>query len=80
VSGSVHVAFGGIAFAASIPLLLRTYHRFQTRVTSAIALSVLGMAGMFSPSTFVIGPAISGGESGSKQRAIETPTVDRHDR
>jgi len=68
--------FGGIAFAASIPFLLRIYHRFGTWVAPAIALAV--MAAMFSFSTFVIGPAISGEENETKRPVTEQPTVDEH--
>jgi len=68
--------FAGIALAVSIPFLLRIYHRFRTWVAPAIALAV--MAGMFSLSTFVIGPAISGGDSGTEQPRIEQPKVDEH--
>ena len=68
--------FAGIALVVSIPFLLRIYHRFGTWVAPAIALAV--MAGMFSLSTFVIGPAITGGESENKQPRIEQPTVDEH--
>lgn len=68
--------FAGIALVVSIPFLLRIHRRFRTWVAPAIALIV--MAGMFSLSTFVIGPAISGSDTGVNQPRIEQPTVDEH--
>lgn len=68
--------FAGIALAASIPFLLRIYRRFRTWAAPAIALAV--MAAMFSLSSFVIGPAISGGESSNPQPEIERPAPDHH--
>lgn len=68
--------FAGIALAVSIPLLLRIHRRFRTWVAPAIALAV--MAGMFSLSTFVIGPAISGDDGGTKQPRVKQPSVDQH--
>ena len=67
--------FAGIALGASIPLLLRIRRRFGTWVAPGIALAV--MAAMFSLSTFVIGPAISGDDS-TPQPPIEHPTDDPH--
>ncbi len=68
--------FAGIALVVSIPFLLRIHRRFRTWVAPAIALAV--MAAMFSLSSFVIGPAISGGESSNPQPAVEQPAVDEH--
>jgi len=68
--------FAGIALAVSVPFLLRIYRRFHTWVAPAIAFAV--MVGTFSLSTFVIGPAISGGDSGTEQPGIEQPTLDEH--
>lgn len=68
--------FGGIALVVSIPFLMRIYRRFRTWVAPAIALAV--MAGMFSLSPFVIGPAIGGDDSGTKQPRNEQPAVDEH--
>jgi hypothetical protein len=59
--------FAAIAIAASIPLLLRIYRRFGTWIAPATALAV--MAAAFSLSSFVIGPAISGGDESSSQPA-----------
>ena len=52
--------FAAIGFVAAIPFLLRLYRRFRTWRAPAIALAVF--AAMFSLSSFVIGPAISGGD------------------
>lgn len=69
--------FAGIALVVSIPFMLRIHRRFRTWVAPAIALVV--MAGMFSLSTFVIGPAISGDDGGTtKQPRIEQPSLDEH--
>ena len=62
--------FAVIALVISIPFLVRIYRRFGTWIAPAIALVV--MAVMFSLSTFVIGPAISGEDTpsrGSAERA-----------
>lgn len=65
--------FAGIALVVSIPFLLRIYRRFRTWVAPAIALGL--MAAAFSLSSFVIGPAIAGGdESPTPQPGIQQPT------
>ena len=65
VAGSGGTAlFGVLGLLASIPLLLRLRRRFGTWRAPAIGLLIF--AAMFSVSTFVIGPAISGaGGAGS---------------
>lgn len=63
------VLFAAIGFVAAIPFLRRLHRRFATWKAPAIALAIF--AAMFSLSSFVIGPAISGGES--KQPSIEQP-------
>jgi hypothetical protein len=50
--------FGVIAVVVSIPFLLRLYRRFRTWTAPAIAVTV--MAVMYTVSSLVIGPAISG--------------------
>lgn len=60
--------FAAIGFGAAIPFLVRLHHRFRTWRAPAIALVVF--VGMFSLSNFVIGPAITGGES-------DTPSVEQ---
>ncbi len=55
------VLFAAIGFVAAIPFLRRLYRRFQTWNAPAIALAVF--AAMFSLSSFVIGPAISGDDA-----------------
>jgi len=66
------VLFAAIGFVAAIPFLLRLYRRFRTLVAPATALAIF--AAMFSLSSFVIGPLISGGDSGAKPTpGIEQP-------
>lgn len=55
------VLFAAIGFVAAIPFLRRLHRRFQTWKAPAIALAVF--AAMFSLSSFVIGPAIAGGDA-----------------
>lgn len=65
--------FAAIGFVAAIPFLLRLHRRFRTWKAPALALAVF--AAMFSLSSFVIGPAIAGGEeSPPAQPGIEQPT------
>lgn len=65
--------FAAIALAVSIPFLLRIYRRFKTWLAPAIALALMATA--FSLSSFVIGPAIAGGnESPSPQPGVEQPS------
>jgi hypothetical protein len=62
VAGSGGTAlFGGVGLIASIPLLLRLRRRFGTWLAPAIGLAVF--IAMFTISTLVIGPAISGADS-----------------
>ncbi len=64
--------FAAIGFALSIPFLLRLYRRFKTWVAPAVALAIF--VAVFSFSTFVIGPLITGGGGGgSKQPGIQQP-------
>lgn len=66
------VLFAAIGFVAAIPFLIRIYRRFRTWVAPAIALAIF--AAMFSLSSFVIGPLISGGEDGGNDKpGIEQP-------
>ena len=60
-----------------MPFLLRVYRGFKTWIAPATALAI--MAVMFSISSFVIGPLISGEESESPpQPGIEQPAGDEH--
>jgi hypothetical protein len=64
--------FAAVGFLAAIPFLLRLYRRFHTWRAPALALAVF--AAMFSLSSFVIGPAISGGDEPAKPGpGIEQP-------
>ena len=64
--------FAAIGFVLSIPFLLRLYRRFKTWVAPAIALGIF--VAVFSFSTFVIGPLITGdGGGGSNQPGLQQP-------
>jgi hypothetical protein len=69
------VLFAAIGFAAAIPFLLRLHRRFATWRAPAIALAIF--AAMFSLSSFVIGPAISGGDESSRP-GIEQDGHEQH--
>ena len=53
--------FAAIGFVASVPFLVRLHRRFGSWRVPAIALAVF--AAMFTFSSLVIGPAISGGDT-----------------
>ena len=64
--------FAALGFLAAIPFLLRLYRRFRTWKAPALALAVF--AAMFSLSSFVIGPVISGEDEPARpQPGIEQP-------
>ena len=63
--------FGAIGFVAAVPFLVRLYGRFRTWVAPATALALFVV--MFSISSFVIGPLITGGDSAAEQPGIEQP-------
>ena len=65
------VLFGVVGLVASVPMLWRLRRRFDTWWAPSIALVVF--AAMFSLSTFVVGPLISGGEDAFRGGG-ETPT------
>lgn len=67
--------FALVGFAAAIPFLLRLRRRFGSWRAPALALAVF--AAMFSLSSFVVGPAIAGGDA-SPSPASEQPG-DGHD-
>ncbi len=69
------ILFAAIGFAAAIPFLRRLHRRFRTWRAPAIALAVFGL--MFSLSSFVIGPAISGDDAPSRP-GIEQVGRDQH--
>ncbi|MER6591368.1 hypothetical protein ABT214_05840 [Micromonospora purpureochromogenes] len=68
--------FGVIGLVASVPLLLRLHRRFASWWAPAIALAVF--AAMFSLSTFVIGPAISGVSDAAPGGDSPAPTSTDH--
>ena len=67
--------FAAIGFVAAIPFLRRLHRRFQTWRAPAIALAIF--AAMFSLSSFVIGPAISGDDAPTRP-GIEQGGHDQH--
>jgi hypothetical protein len=69
------VLFAAIGFVAAIPFLRRLHRRFGTWRAPAIALALF--AAMFSLSSFVIGPAISGGDAPA-QPGIEQNGHEQH--
>lgn len=69
------VLFAGVAVVVSVPFLLRLHRRFGTWLAPAIAFVV--MAALFSLSSFVIGPAISGTDPASPTSPSLSP-VDQH--
>ncbi|HXV34503.1 MAG TPA: hypothetical protein VD769_10885, partial [Gaiellaceae bacterium] len=71
--GAVGTAlFFAIGIVASIPFLLRLHRRFRTWRAPAIALAIF--VGLFSLSSFVIGPAISGTDDPAQPRpGIDQP-------
>lgn len=68
--------FALIALVGSVPLLLRIHRRFRSWVAPAIAFAV--MAALFSLSSFVIGPAISGDDGSPQTPVAEHTSVDEH--
>ena len=67
--------FAALGFVAAIPFLRRLHRRFKTWRAPAIALAIF--AAMFSLSSFVIGPAISGDEAPA-QPGIEQGHEEHH--
>ncbi len=67
--------FAAIGFVAAIPFLRRLHRRFGTWRAPAIALALLAV--MFSLSSFVIGPAISG-DSAPARPGIEQGGHEQH--
>ncbi len=67
--------FAAIGFVAAVPFLRRLYRRFGTWRAPAIALAIF--VAMFSLSSFVIGPAISGGDAPA-QPGIEQDGHEEH--
>jgi hypothetical protein len=64
--------FAGVGFVAAVPFLLRLHRRFGSWRVPAVALAVF--AAMFSLSSFVLGPAISGwGDDPPAAPGIERP-------
>ena len=70
------VLFAAIGFVAAIPFLRRLHRRFGTWRAPAIALAVF--AAMFSLSSFVIGPAISGDDSPARPGIEEDGHAQHH--
>jgi len=68
--------FAAIGFVAAIPFLRRLQRRFQTWRAPAIALAVFAV--MFSLSSFVIGPAISGEDAPARPGIEQEGGHDQH--
>jgi hypothetical protein len=67
-----NLLFGALGLLMSIPLLRRLWRRFGTWKAPALALAVF--AALFSLSTFVVGPAITGDAASTPERPVsETP-------
>jgi hypothetical protein len=64
------VLFAAIGFVAAIPFLHRLHRRFQNWRAPAIALAIF--ASMFTLSSFVIGPALAGGDE-SNSPVVKQP-------
>lgn len=64
--------FGAIGFLASIPFLLRVHRRCDNWRVPGALLALFAV--VFSISTFVVGPAITGSDGG-KSKATTTQTV-----
>lgn len=62
--------FGAIGLLAAVPFLLRVHRRCGTWRTPAALLALFAL--MFSISAFVIGPAISGSDSGGSNQTEQT--------
>lgn len=69
--------FAALGFIAAIPMLLRLHRRFGTWRAPAIALAVF--ASVFALSTFVIGPAITGGGSSDPGTTTGSPPPSGHE-
>ena len=68
--------FAAIGFVAAIPFLLRLHRRFGAWRAPAIALAIF--VAMFSLSSFVIGPAISGSDGPSRPRLEQSGHEQHH--
>lgn len=69
--------FGTVGFVAAIPFLLRVYRRTGTWRMPAALLTLFAV--IFSISTFVIGPAITGdSEKTSDQNTLDHTKKDNH--
>lgn len=69
--------FGAVGFLAAIPFLLRVHRRTGTWRMPAALLTLFAV--IFSISTFVIGPAITGdGEKPSDQNTLDRTQKDNH--
>lgn len=78
VTGAIgNVLFAVVGIVVSLPLLRRLYRRFGTWKAPTLALGAFAL--MFSLSTFVIGPAISGDDAAPEPVPAQTPNPDEHD-
>jgi hypothetical protein len=61
--------FGVVGLVAAIPFLLRLYRRFATWLAPAVA--VLVFAAMFSLSSLVVAPALTGGDDAPAEEELD---------
>lgn len=70
------VLFAAVGLVAAIPFLRRLRRRFDSWRAPAIALAIFAV--MFSLSSFVIGPAISGDEAQSRPAIVDDGHAEHH--
>lgn len=70
------VLFAALGFVAAVPFLLRLRRRFDSWRAPAIALATF--AAMFSLSSFVIGPAITGDDATSRPAIVDSGHAAHH--
>lgn len=69
------LVFGAVGFMATIPMLRRLWRRTGSWRAPAIALTAF--AAVFTFSTLVIGPAVSGSDT-LRETAVQTDDADHH--
>lgn len=65
------LVFGAVGLVLSIPFLRELYRRFQTLVAPALAVGAF--IGIFTVSTLVVSPLITGGSDGGKSPDGQVP-------
>jgi hypothetical protein len=72
-----NVVFAVLGLVLSLPLLRRLYQRFGTWKAPTVALAAFALT--FSPSAFVIGPAINNDDPSPSRPPTQTPSPDDHE-